>query len=110
MKWSIFSRRRRYDDLSTSIHEHLEARVEELMEQGMTREQAERAARRGFGNVALMEQRGREAWQWKRLESLLVDLKHIGRRLSRSAGFCNCGDSHAGHWDRREYGGLQRAQ
>ena len=87
MNWPFLSRRRRYDDLSSSIQEHLESRVEELMEQGMTREQAERAARRGFGNVGLMEQRGREAWQWKRLESLLVDLKHIGRRLSRSPGF-----------------------
>jgi predicted permease len=87
MKWNTLSRHRRYDDLSASINEHLESRVEELMEQGMTREQAERAARRGFGNVALMEQRGREAWQWKRLESLLVDLKHIGRRLRRSPAF-----------------------
>ena len=41
MKWHIFSRRRRYDDLSLSINEHLESRVEELMDQGMTREQAE---------------------------------------------------------------------
>src|SRR5271163_479794 len=29
----------------------------------------------------------REVWQWQRLESLLVDLKHVCRRLRRSPGF-----------------------
>jgi hypothetical protein len=28
-----------------------------------------------------------DVWPWQRLESLLVDLKHVCRRLRRSAGF-----------------------
>ncbi len=81
------SRNRRYDDISVSIQEHLDERVDELMEEGMLRDEAERTARRDFGNVTLLRERSREVWQWLRLESLLVDLKHVCRRLGRSPGF-----------------------
>ncbi len=81
-----FSRRRRYDDLSISIEEHIAEKTEELMEEGMPRAQAEQAARRAFGNVTLIEQRSREAWQWSALESLLTDLKLTLRRMGRSPG------------------------
>ena len=87
---SIFNRlfkRRRYEDLSVSIREHLESRVEELMEEGRTREQAERAARREFGNVSLIEERGREAWQWPTLESILADVRFSFRQFRKSPGF-----------------------
>jgi len=83
----FFSKKRRYDDISVSIHEHIDERIDELMEEGMSRNEAERATRREFGNTTLLEERSREVWQWRRLESLLVDLKHIGRRLRRSPGF-----------------------
>src|SRR5215469_7679967 len=42
----LFSRRRRYDDLSVSIQEHLEEKIDELMEEGMSREEALHAVRR----------------------------------------------------------------
>ena len=83
----MFNRRRRYDDLSVSIQEHVEERVDELMAGGMPRAQAEQAARREFGNVGLVEQKSREAWQWPALESLLADLKFVLRRLRKSPGF-----------------------
>jgi predicted permease len=83
----LFGRRRRYDDLSVSIQEHIEERAEELMEDGMPQKEAEQAARREFGNVTLIEQRSREVWQWPLLESILIDLKHSFRRLGKSRGF-----------------------
>jgi predicted permease len=83
----FFSRNRRYDDISVSIQEHIDERIDELMEEGMSRDKAERSARRDFGNVTLLRERSREVWQWQRLESLLVDLKHVCRRLWRSPGF-----------------------
>ena len=83
----FFFRNRRYDDISVSIQEHIDERIDELMEEGMPRDDAERTARRDFGNVTLARERSREVWQWQRLESLLVDLKHICRRLMRSPGF-----------------------
>jgi predicted permease len=83
----IFFRNRRYDDISVSIQEHIDERIDELVEEGHPRIEAERMARREFGNVTLLEERSREAWQWQRLESLLLDLKHVCRRLARSLGF-----------------------
>jgi predicted permease len=83
----LFSRRRRYSDLSTSIQEHIDEKIDELMEEGMPRRQAEQAARRAFGNVALIEQRSREAWQWPALESILGDFRLTLRRLRKSPGF-----------------------
>src|SRR5271166_3203025 len=83
----LFGRRRRYDDLAVSIREHIAERAEELVEEGMGRERAEQMARREFGNVALIEERSREAWQWTMLESVLADLRHTLRRLRRSPGF-----------------------
>jgi putative ABC transport system permease protein len=86
MAW-LFSRRRRYDELSDSIREHLEEKIADLTDRGMTRKQAERAARREFGNVTLIEQRSREVWQWPAIEVMLPDLKLAFRRLRKSPGF-----------------------
>jgi predicted permease len=83
----LFAKRRRYDDLSVSIQEHIEERAEELIEEGMTPDQAMRTARREFGNVTLIEQRSREVWQRPKLELLWGDLKHAFRRLGKSPGF-----------------------
>ena len=89
MRWlsELFSRKRRYDDLSASIREHIEERAEELIEGGMPRVEAEKTARREFGNVTLIEERSREVWQWATIESIVADLKLVMRRLRRSPGF-----------------------
>jgi putative ABC transport system permease protein len=83
----LFRRQRRYDDLSVSIQEHLAERIDELMAEGMPRRQAEQAARRAFGNATLMEQRGREEWQWPAIDSLWADTKYAVRQLAKSPGF-----------------------
>ncbi len=66
MQWlkQLFTRRRRYDELSESIREHLEEKIADLMDDGMTPAQAERSARREFGNVVVIEERSREVWQF----------------------------------------------
>jgi predicted permease len=89
MNWltQLFTRRRRYNELSESIREHLDEKIADLMEDGMPRAQAEQTARREFGNVTLMQERSREEWQWPALESILADLKLILRRLRKSPGF-----------------------
>ncbi len=67
MRWlkQLVSRRRRYDDLSASIREHLDERIEELMDDGVPRDEAELAAKREFGNVTLTEEHSREVWPKK---------------------------------------------
>lgn len=83
----LFGRKRRYEDIDVSIREHIAERVDELVSEGSERKQAEQTARREFGNLALIEQRSREQWQWPALESLLADLKFTLRRLQKSPGF-----------------------
>ena len=89
MKWltSIFRRHNLYSDLAEEMREHLEEKTAQFMREGMSRDEAEHAARRAFGNSTLIEQQGREAWQWPRLESLLADAKFALRQLRRSPGF-----------------------
>ena len=71
----------------SSIEEHIAEKTDELIESGMPREQAERAARRAFGNRTVITERSREAWQWPKLESLLADVKLVFRRLRNAPGF-----------------------
>ena len=88
MKWlaQFFSRKKVYSDLSEEIREHLEQKVEELVAAGMRREEAVAAARREFGNVTLVQERGREVWQWPSLESFLMDFRYALRQLHRNFG------------------------
>jgi len=80
-------RQRRYQDLSLSIQEHLEEKADELMEEGMSREEALQAARRAFGNVGLIEERSREEWIWPELDGIRTDLKYALRQLWKHPGF-----------------------
>jgi len=83
----LFSRQRRYDDLSVSIQEHIAEKTDELIDEGMSRAQAQQRARREFGNVTHIQEQSREAWQWPMIESILADLKLTFRRLRKSPGF-----------------------
>jgi predicted permease len=89
MNWlkQLFTRRSRYNQLSESIREHLEEKIADLMDRGMMREEAERSARREFGNATLIEERSREVWQWPTVESIIADLRYTLRQLSRAPGF-----------------------
>jgi len=89
MHWfrQLLSRRRRYDELSESIREHLEEKIADLMDCGMARGQAEQVARREFGNVTRIEDLSREVWQWPMIESIWADVKYALRQLRKSPGF-----------------------
>jgi predicted permease len=89
MKWlpDIFRRKKMYDDLAEELRLHLEERTEQFIAEGMSRQDAEAAARRAFGNPTLLEERSREVWQWPRLESIGTDLTLVFRRLKHSPGF-----------------------
>ncbi|HEX5235062.1 MAG TPA: ABC transporter permease [Silvibacterium sp.] len=89
MGWirQLFSRRRHYDELSEAIREHLDEKIADLMDRGMSRKQAEQTARCEFGNVTRIEERSREVWQWPTLESIAADIKSALRQLWKSPGF-----------------------
>ena len=89
MNWlgQLISRRRMEADLSEEIRQHLEEKVEALLAEGMSRDDAERTARRDFGNVVLLEERGREVWSWPTMESLWADFRFALRQFRKSPGF-----------------------
>ena len=74
MGWlrQLFTRRRRYDELSESIHEHLDEKIADLTDRGMTQEEAEQTARREFGNVTRMRSAARSM-------AVADARKHLGR-------------------------------
>jgi hypothetical protein len=89
MNWikQLFFRRGLYRDLSEEMREHLDEKIEELVAGGASREEATRAAYREFGNIALIEERSREVWQWPSLENFLMDVRYGVRQLRRNLGF-----------------------
>ncbi|HEX3471230.1 MAG TPA: ABC transporter permease [Silvibacterium sp.] len=89
MNWltRLFRRRDLYYDLAEEMREHLEEKTEQFMRAGLPREEAEHAARRAFGNATLIEEHGREVWQWPRLESIWTDAKFALRQFGKSPGF-----------------------
>src|SRR5215472_18029417 len=83
----LFQRRRLQQDLEEEIQLHLEEKVEELVEGGMPREEAEFAARREFGSVTQIEESSRETWRWPTVESVLADCRYGVRMLRKHPGF-----------------------
>jgi predicted permease len=89
MNWlrQLFSRRRLYRELSEEIQAHLDEKVEELVAEGMSREEAMWSARREFGNVGLIEDNCREVWGWTLVEDVFTDIRYGLRSLCHSPVF-----------------------
>src|SRR6478672_6219184 len=86
-------------DVSDEIRFHLDMRAQELIDQGVPRDEALREARRQFGDVAAIEaecrderlararERGRREW-WR---GITMDLRYALRSLRTNAGFTLAG-------------------
>ena len=55
-------RNRRNQELDEELQAHIEIEIRRLMNEGMTRDQAEAAARRTLGSPALVAEVTRETW------------------------------------------------
>jgi predicted permease len=82
----LFLRRKLERELEEEIHAHLEMQVEDNLRQGMSLEDARRAARLKFGGVEQAKEayrdRGRLGW----IESLWQDLRYGVRMLLKNPG------------------------
>jgi hypothetical protein len=89
MNWltQLLSRRQLYRDLSEEIQAHLDEKIEELVADGMSREEARHTAMREFGNPALLEENSRDVWAWPSIENLLLDVRYGLRTLRRNPVF-----------------------
>ncbi|MGE5277064.1 MAG: ADOP family duplicated permease [Acidobacteriota bacterium] len=74
-------------DLEEEIQAHLALETELRIEDGQTPEDAERSARRDFGNVALVKEVTRGTWGYGWLDALAQDLKYACRRMRQAPGF-----------------------
>jgi hypothetical protein len=86
MKWirHVLARRALERDLNEEIRQHLDEKIDDLVADGLPREEAIRQARREFGNVTLLEERGREVWRWHLIEDCWADLLRVKLICQRS--------------------------
>jgi hypothetical protein len=80
-------RRRRERDLEEEIQRHLRMATEDRADIGVDRADAERAARREFGSVALVKDVTRDMWPGGWLDRLAQDVRLTFRLLHRNPGF-----------------------
>ena len=79
--------RRQFDaDLEEEMRLHLELRGEQQAESGTEASEARAAARRRFGNPAVLREKSRSAWGWEWLEDCVQDVNYGLRGMARSAG------------------------
>jgi putative ABC transport system permease protein len=89
----LLSRRRIERDLSDEIRAHLGQRIDDLVSDGLSPEEARQQARREFGNVTLIEEQAREVWKWRWIEDVVSDVGFALRRLRKARAFTLVGAS-----------------
>ncbi len=84
---ALVRRRRIADEIDDEIAFHIAMRRDELERGGVSPAEADRRARRQFGNVTRLGEDMRETWTFPTLESLVQDLRIGVRALLRNPGF-----------------------
>ena len=75
------------EQLDEEMKSHLEMAARERVERGEEAGEARQAARREFGNVALVAETTRDAWGRRWLSEFVEDVRYGLRMLGKNAGF-----------------------
>src|SRR5258708_35625897 len=89
MSWlsGLFGKRKREKELDEEVWSHLKLSAQDRVERGEKKEEAERAARREFGNVELVKEVTQETWGWRWLRDVVDDVRYGMRMLLKNPGF-----------------------
>jgi predicted permease len=82
----LFGQAKANYEFANEVETHIELLMERLIRQGMSQKDAARAARRQFGNTALLEQRQRETRAFLWMTTVFQDVRYGLRMLARSPG------------------------
>ena len=75
------------DDFRAEVESHIRLEVDRLVAEGMSPPDAEAAARRALGNVALATERFYESRRWMWLDQLRQDIRYAVRFPRRAPAF-----------------------
>ena len=87
MRFTLWRRTRRNQELEEEIQAHLTLAEREEMQSGRTGDDARAAARREFGNVSIAEETTRDMWGWRWLMDFFQDFHYAVRTLRQRPGF-----------------------
>ena len=89
MSWlkQLLSRRQMNGELSEEIQAHLDEKIEELIADGVPKEEARQIALREFGNVGLVQEQSHDVWAWASVEEFISDVRYVWRTLRKSPAF-----------------------
>jgi predicted permease len=77
-------KKREGDDFNEEIKAHIQLEADRLMDEGLSRREAETAARRAFGNVTGSRERFYERGRWLQMDNLKADVRYALRRIRKS--------------------------
>src|SRR5438876_7332808 len=83
----FWRRKAREAELDEEVRAHLDMAAQTAIERGAAQKEAERAARREFGNMGLMKEVTRDVWGWRWLEDVVEDVLYGLRMLRKNPGF-----------------------
>ncbi len=80
---ALFRRDTLQDEFDAEMEQHLEFMIDEMVEEGMSREEARKAALKRFGNVESLKEDCQASWGVRMWDDLVQDVKYAFRQIAK---------------------------